>query len=447
MNQLKSTRLHLRRQYLADQRPWVVAYSGGKDSTLLLQLVYELLIELQQEGKTLKPVHVMSSDTLVEAPNVEEYLAKTLRILAQHAQNSALPLHVHQVNPEISQSFWSLLIGRGYPSPTRFFRWCTQRMKIDPSKACIEAITAQAGSVILLLGTRYDESSARKQSMQSNINNSQGLHPHKDIANTLIFSPIAEWTTDDVWEYLFTNNPPPWGGNHDFMLNLYKQANGGECPLVLDLNTPSCGGSRFGCWTCTVVNKDKSMQGFIETGDEWMRPLNEFRNWLQDLRDRPGARLPYRRNKQPGKGAFAPEVRKEILTRLLEVEKKVGKRLISDEEIACIQQQWTKDFDPLRAAESIAQTFGRTIDPALWMATMSQQSSKEQEMLAQLADEYELPYQVIQDLLKLVTEKYPSMQERGSKTGLCNDVERIIENWVQDIEQQDQVAVSIGGQA
>ncbi|MCB1193045.1 MAG: hypothetical protein H7A23_12965 [Leptospiraceae bacterium] len=32
-----------------------------------------------------------------------------------------------------------------------------------------------------------------------------------------------------------------------------------ECPLVIDDTTPSCGNSRLGCWTCTVIDQDKSM--------------------------------------------------------------------------------------------------------------------------------------------------------------------------------------------
>ncbi|MDQ6975671.1 MAG: DNA phosphorothioation system sulfurtransferase DndC [Mariprofundaceae bacterium] len=434
----KETQDHIRKQYLSDQRPWIVAYSGGKDSTLLLQLVYEMLLKLQAEGISLKPIHVISSDTLVEAPNVEDYLHSTLNILEQHAKTSSLPISVHRVTPEVSESFWSLLIGKGYPSPTRFFRWCTQRMKINPSKACIEAVAAKSGSVILLLGTRYDESSARKQSMQNRENNSRGFHPHKNIANALIFSPIAKWTTDEVWEYLFSNNPPPWGSSHDFMLKLYKQANGGECPLVLDINTPSCGGSRFGCWTCTVVSKDKSMQGFIETGEEWMRPLNEFRDWLQALRDKPGARLPYRRNGQPGIGAFAPEVRKEILHRLLMVEQQVGRVLISNDELSVIQYQWSKDFDPMQAVQGIIKQFGRSLTEAIITeGNMAHQTLNEQEMLARMADEHELPAQVIEELLSLVTIKYPSMLKRGSKIGLRDDVMRVIDNWVQSMEQAE----------
>ncbi len=425
-NRFDATKARIKEQYMADQRPWVIAYSGGKDSTLLLQLVYEVLISLKDAGYRLKPVHVMSSDTRVEAPNVEAYLHKTLKILEGHALASGLPLEVHRVSPKMEDTFWSLLIGRGYPSPTRFFRWCTQRMKIDPSKACINAITAVSGSVILLLGTRYDESSTRKQTMQSKANNSRGLHPHNDIANTLIYSPIADWSTDDVWEYLFSHNPPPWGGSHDFMLNLYKQANGGECPIVLDLNTPSCGGSRFGCWTCTVVSQDKSMQGFIETGEAWMRPLNEFRNWLQQLRDQPGARRNERRNGLPGKGPFVPEIQMEILRRLLALEQNIGRQLISDEELAIIQHEWNEDFDPLHAANDIAAEFGRR--PA--SISFYGGNMDEQALLRSIADDHEINLQVIEELFRLVTEKYPSMDKRGSKQGLEDDVRRVIEKWI-----------------
>lgn len=59
-----------------------------------------------------------------------------------------------------------------------------------------------------------------------------------------------------------------------------------ECPLVIDTTTPSCGDSRFGCWVCTLVNKDKSMAAMIQNDDEkeWMQPLLDLRNEL-DVRD------------------------------------------------------------------------------------------------------------------------------------------------------------------
>ena len=334
---IAQTEESLRTHYFADQRPWVVAYSGGKDSTLLLQLVYELLMDI---GPTAcKPVHVVASDTRVEAPNVEEDLADRLSRLAGHARANGLPFHVHRVQPTPEQSFWGNLIGKGYPSPTRWFRWCTTKMKIKPSRAVINGIVREHGGVVLLLGTRLDESADRAQRMEGRATNSRGLNPHGEIRDALVMTPIAEWTTEQVWEYLFTRNPPPWGGTHNFMLDLYRQASGGECPVVLDLNTPSCGGSRFGCWTCTVVKEDKSMRGFIDAGATWMQPLNEFRNWLKEIREDSGKRDGTRRNGSDGPGPFSSETRRLILRRLLELEKTVGRRLIDDAEITYIQQQ------------------------------------------------------------------------------------------------------------
>jgi DNA sulfur modification protein DndC len=63
---------------------------------------------------------------------------------------------------------------------------------------------------------------------------------------------------------------------------------GGECPLVVDSSTPSCGTSRFGCWVCTVVDKDRSMEAMIKNDEEkvWMTPLLELRNELDNPDDR-----------------------------------------------------------------------------------------------------------------------------------------------------------------
>lgn len=343
--------------YLADNRPWVVAYSGGKDSTLVLQLVYELIYGLEPEQR--KPIFVIASDTRVEAPNVETYLDQRITEISLHAAANGLPIHAELAQPTVEQSFWFNLIGKGYPPPTRWFRWCTSKMKIKPVQTAIENVIAEFGSVILLLGTRMSESSQRSQSMNKRELSSRKLNPHGEIANALVLSPIADWSSDDVWEYLFTNNPPPWGGSHDFMLNLYRQANGGECPVVMDLNTPSCGGSRFGCWTCTVVKSDKSMESFIENGEEWMKPLNAYRNWLKDIREDDSRRSPVRRNGAEGNGPFIASTRKEMLHRLLLTEQQVNQPLISDEEIVKIQKQWTEDFDIMDSAFTISEQFGR----------------------------------------------------------------------------------------
>jgi len=354
---LTETRAILRDNFLADNRPWVVAYSGGKDSTLVLQLVYEMLLSLTPEQQ--KPVHIISSDTRVEAPNIEEYLQNSLMQLEQHARTSSLDLSVHLVKPEIEDSFWSLIIGKGYPPPNRWFRWCTTKLKIRPVRKVIDEITSEHGSVILLIGTRKAESSNRSRQIENRQYNSRGLNQHTEIPNALVLQPIVHWTTDEVWEYLFTHNPAPWNFDHDRMLELYRQANSGECPVITDLDTPSCGGSRFGCWTCTVVKEDKSMKGFIETGDEWMEPLYDFRLWLRDLHGQEELRNQYRRNDQPGLGPFNSEARKMILEKLLKTEQEVGKQLISNKEILHIQDIWTNEFDIMHSALRIAYKYNR----------------------------------------------------------------------------------------
>lgn len=361
---IERSRKLLRDNFLADKRPWVVAYSGGKDSTLVLQLVYEMLQALPPDR--LKPVHIIASDTRVEVPTIEAYLAERIATLAQHAGQNGLPLYPLLVTPEPEQGFWCNLIGKGYPPPTRWFRWCTSKMKIKPVKARIERIVAEAGSVILLLGTRTDESNSRGQRMNARELSSRQLNPHHEIPNALVLSPIADWTSDQVWEYLYSNTPP-WGGNHDFMLNLYRQANGGECPVVMDLNTPSCGGSRFGCWTCTVVKADKSMESFIENGEAWMAPLNRYRNWLKDIREDDSRRSPYRRGEEDkrgeywreGLGPFIASTRLELLEELMKTEREANHRLISDEDLNAIQDIWTQEFDVSDSAYRIVEKYNR----------------------------------------------------------------------------------------
>lgn len=425
----------LREQYQADRRPWVVAYSGGKDSTLVLQLVYELIVALGPAAD--KPVHVVASDTRVEAPNVEDYLTDRLSQIEAHARANGLSLHVHRVQPTPAQGFWGNLIGKGYPAPTRWFRWCTTKMKIKPSRAIIDELVREHGSVILLLGTRMDESSNRAQRMEARVTNARGLNPHGEIPDALVLTPIADWNTDQVWEYLFTHNPPPWGGSHDFMLNLYRQASGGECPVVLDLNTPSCGGSRFGCWTCTVVREDRSMQGFIDSGESWMVPLNEYRNWLKQIREDNSRRDGVRRNQQIGPGPFNSETRKEMLRRLLMLEQRVGRHLISDAEIAYIQQEWTNSFDVSESAVAIARDFGREIGG---LAMVHEDHPAELALIERLAPEYEVQPIWATELYRLVTERYPSLDTPGGSERLLEGVMKVITNAVNQAERTEPVS-------
>lgn len=114
------------------------------------------------------------------------------------------------------------------------------------------------------------------------------LSPNVSLPNSLVYSPIEDWTNDDVWLYLMQVENP-WGFDNRMLLNMYRGASAdNECPLVVDTSTPSCGDSRFGCWVCTLVEKDKSMSAMIQNDQEkeWMKPLLELRNELDIADDR-----------------------------------------------------------------------------------------------------------------------------------------------------------------
>ena len=332
-------------------RPWIIGFSGGKDSTVVAHLVVERLLALPRSERR-RPVHIVANDTLVESPMVIAHIDKVQAEIHAAARAFQLPVTIARTAPDADHTFWVNLIGRGYPSPKRSFRWCTDRMKIQPTSAYVRRQADAAGEVILLLGVRRDESATRAGSV-ARYENGHRLNRHNDLRNCFVFRPIVDMTTDDVWEFLASEDPP-WGGSHDALIALYRNAGGGECPVVTGpSDAPSCGSSssRFGCWTCTVVDKDRSLQGFVDAGFDEFTPLLDFRDWLVEIRDDPNRRLARRRNGRVTfaangdhiPGPFTLAARAEMLDRLLDLQVKVGRELISRPEIARIRDLWAGD--------------------------------------------------------------------------------------------------------
>ena len=279
--------------YRSDDIPWVIGYSGGKDSTAALQLVWFALAKLPAASRR-KPVYVISTDTLVENPIVALWVANSLKKMTEEAKRQGLPLTAHRLTPPINNTFWVNLIGRGYPAPRQKFRWCTERLKIMPSTDFIQSVVQEHGEAILVLGSRKAESTARARVMSrfEKRRVRDHLSPNGSLPNSFVYTPLENWSNDDVWLFLMqmTN---PWGYRNKDLLTMYQGASdGGECPLVVDTSTPSCGDSRFGCWVCTLVDKDKSMQAMIQndTEKEWMLPLLELRNELDPPKTEMGDR-------------------------------------------------------------------------------------------------------------------------------------------------------------
>lgn len=236
-----------------------------------------------------------------------------------------------------------------------------ERLKIEPSNRFIRGVVRENGEAILVLGTRKAESQRRARTMAAHDRRRvrERLTPNASLPNSLVYTPIEDWSNDDVWLFLmqFKN---PWGHNNKSLLGMYQGASdGGECPLVVDTSTPSCGTSRFGCWVCTVVDKDRSMEAMIKNDEEkvWMTPLLELRNELGET-DR--HRRDYRR--MDGRvqlfygstvaGPYKKEWREHWLRRVLEVQREVrtlgppemaGLKLISLDELHEIRRMWLYD--------------------------------------------------------------------------------------------------------
>lgn len=149
---------------------------------------------------------------------------------------------------------------------------------------------------------------------------------------------------------LYSTDGRPWvvgGGDNQALFQLYKNASGGECPLVVDHSTPSCGNSRFGCWTCTVVDKDKASEGLLASGDQRMESLPHFLDTLIHYRaPENGYRDMVRKNGQEGPGPLKIEARKELLAKLLALQEESKLPVISEEDLHWIQTYWNSARNP-----------------------------------------------------------------------------------------------------
>ncbi|CAN5647112.1 DNA phosphorothioation system sulfurtransferase DndC [soil metagenome] len=418
-------------QYLFDEsdRPWIIGFSGGKDSTMLLQVVWNALKKIEPYLLRRK-IYIVCNDTLVENPKIVKFITTTLNKIQKAANLQNLSaIEVHQTTPRIEDSFWVRLIGLGYPAPNRFYRWCTERLKINPTTKFILEKISDKGEAIILLGTRSDESARRSASLKKHSIKNNRLHKHP-LPNAFTYSPLKDVTTNELWQYL-NQVSPPWEGSHKELITLYRNANAGDCPIVIDNSTPSCGNSRFGCWTCTVVNKDKSMDGLIENGEEWMLPLADIRNFLIETRDNPEKyRQKERRNGKIEENRWGPytfETRVEILKRILKaqhsLESTENVELITHQEMVLIQYFWFRDlFFTVKVSDIYNEIYKSNID----MSKQQDKFKEEIDLLRKSCKQEPKDVSLIHDLLALQKTKTLMMRKRG----LLDDIENRIEQSV-----------------
>jgi DNA sulfur modification protein DndC len=314
--------------------PWIIGFSGGKDSTAMLSLLIQLHIDGALPSK---PIYILYCDTGVEIPPARELTIRMMETIESKYPSLARCI---VAKPAIEDSFFVKIIGRGYPPPTNKFRWCTDKIRIRPVERAVSNLGLT--SYELLLGARLGESQARDRVLFTRSTPDEGYFNSANSHATRNFLPIYDYVVDEVWETIIQNEHV-LGVHAAELLGLYHGASG-ECPLLVDPIMPPCGSARFGCWSCTVVSKDKTTESLIRNGQEDLKPLNNFRNWLNAIRAIPELRWPHRRNGAIGLGPFTVEARKQILNELRSAEKSSGHLLITDAEILRIEELWAEDL-------------------------------------------------------------------------------------------------------
>ena len=434
--------------YLADDIPWVIGYSGGKDSTATLALIWRALKGLPKESRH-KTVHIINTDTMVESPVVAKWAHDSLDMMKIQAEKDELPFETHVLNPDVNNTYWVNLIGRGYPFPRKKFRWCTDRLKIEPVNTFIKEKIAEHGEVVLVVGTRKAESSRRKHTMEyyEKKRVRELLSPNPTLANELVFSPISEWSDDDVWVFLMQYKNP-WGYSNNNLLALYRGATvDNECPLMYEKNLPTCGNSRFGCWVCTMVAQDKSMSAMITNDQEkaWMTPMLEFRDFFGSDDNTDRKRRSFRRKggylqgsyKRLYHGPYTKEYRQLFLRKLLQTEKRVnelcpeeyrGVQLITLDELQEIRRIWYNDFHEFDDMVPIIyeEETGKKFEDPHWIGNETYGNS-EWEVLKNVCNNYpeeELLFEMAYSILDTELKTRGVTQRKGIIDSMTKEIKR-----------------------
>ena len=157
-----------------------VAFSGGKDSVVLLDLVKKALPK--------DSYVVVFGDTGMEFPDTYDVIEKTRQV----CMKEEIPFYVAKSHFEPENS-WKL-----FGPPSRALRWCCSVHKSTPQTLKLREITGKNDYVGLdFVGVRAQESIARSEYKYENYGKKQkGQYSHNSI---------LEWTSAEVWLYIFTN--------------------------------------------------------------------------------------------------------------------------------------------------------------------------------------------------------------------------------------------------
>jgi DNA sulfur modification protein DndC len=326
----------IRDAYESDHEPWVVGYSGGKDSSCVLKLLFHALCCAKFYHK---PVTVLYCDTGVEIPVAVDLAQRVLQGFRSEAASFGLPISIRVVSPSIKQRFFVKVIGRGYPPPTDKFRWCTDRLRIEPVTRILRERHYTSSTIVL--GVRQNESGTRSLTLKQNRGDSRYWRRQHGHSDRRLFTPIIDFDIRDVWQTLLMLKTPRSVLGEE-VATIYANASG-ECPTIRDPQGAPCGKARFGCWTCTVAKNGTTLRHLIASGSEELLPLLEFRLWLDKHRNNPRFRWRHRRNGAIGLGPMTMSWRRLALNKLLAAQRRSGIKLLPEEELVAIRHEWSRE--------------------------------------------------------------------------------------------------------
>lgn len=357
-------------RYLADGYALFVAWSAGKDSSVMLALTLLAMREyVETHGADNCPeMVVIYGDTLLENPVLASYAHNEIRKIRAYAQCHGLPVQVEVARPNLSSNYLVNLIGgRSIASVAGTDRTCATMMKVKPvgqvkARVLKRLSRAYDGKVLTLVGKRYDESAVRKADMIAN-----GEVPHQYVMRNgdKLLSAIAHFTLDDIYWVIGMVRSELMETYSDFtdLVEVYRGANGGECMVnAMEGKAGSAGcGARFGCWICLQVNDDTSMQAMLSQPQyRFMAPLIAFRNYIQASHNDPAKRTWLARSINEEEGtiqitpnAYSPAYSEELLLMALSMQADEEARaealgieprftLLAYEEVLAIDVLWAR---------------------------------------------------------------------------------------------------------